>query len=160
MGFSDDLESCLTNELNFMLQLGNYPIPRRAQEVDIDYEIVFGNGELLLSNWEKIFPNIVAYLQKDGHIMTRAAKALLEKSVKDSCDEMDSDEAEIDDGILDVKDEDSEITVKNIIEHDNNDTAATSALDMTNIATIKKDLSLKDFSSRINSEILFPKVCL
>ncbi|KAG5864104.1 hypothetical protein JTB14_030435 [Gonioctena quinquepunctata] len=55
--------------------------------VDIDYEIAFGNGELLLNNWEKSFPNIVAFLQKDGHIKDRAAKALLEKSVKDNCDE-------------------------------------------------------------------------
>ncbi|KAG5866045.1 hypothetical protein JTB14_025985 [Gonioctena quinquepunctata] len=56
-------------------------------EVDIDYEIVFGNGELLLNNWEKSFPNIVAFLQKDGHIKDRAAKALLEKYVKDNRDE-------------------------------------------------------------------------
>ncbi|KAG5869467.1 hypothetical protein JTB14_029190 [Gonioctena quinquepunctata] len=56
-------------------------------KVDIDYEIAFANGELHLNNWEKSFPNIVAFLQKDGHIKDRAAKALLEKSVKDNCDE-------------------------------------------------------------------------
>ncbi|KAG5897530.1 hypothetical protein JTB14_004305 [Gonioctena quinquepunctata] len=55
--------------------------------VDIDYEFAFGNGELFLNNWEKSFPNIVAFLQKDGHIKDRAAKALLAKSVKDNCDE-------------------------------------------------------------------------
>ncbi|KAG5869710.1 hypothetical protein JTB14_017547 [Gonioctena quinquepunctata] len=55
--------------------------------IDIDYEIAFGNGELLLNNWEKSFPNIVAFLQEDRHIKDRAAKALLEKSVRDICDE-------------------------------------------------------------------------
>ncbi|KAG5891766.1 hypothetical protein JTB14_006954, partial [Gonioctena quinquepunctata] len=56
-------------------------------KVDIDYEIAFGNGELLLNNWEKSFPNIVSFLQKDGHIRDRVAKALLEKSVRDNCNE-------------------------------------------------------------------------
>ncbi|KAG5876071.1 hypothetical protein JTB14_027528 [Gonioctena quinquepunctata] len=54
---------------------------------DIDYEIAFGNGEILLNNWENSFPNIVAFLQKDGQIKDRATKALLEKSVKNNCDE-------------------------------------------------------------------------
>ncbi|KAG5888113.1 hypothetical protein JTB14_023407 [Gonioctena quinquepunctata] len=64
-----------------------YKKPYGYHLVDIDYEIIFGNGELLLNNWEKSFPNIVAFLQKDGHIKDRAAKALLKKSVKDNCDE-------------------------------------------------------------------------
>ncbi|KAG5888083.1 hypothetical protein JTB14_024855 [Gonioctena quinquepunctata] len=77
-------------------------------------------------------------------------------------EEVDSDdEAAIDDRILHVEDEDSNMnTVKNIIEHDTNNTAATSALnmdeilDVTNIASNKEDLSLKYFSGRINSERL------
>ncbi|KAG5883420.1 hypothetical protein JTB14_005631 [Gonioctena quinquepunctata] len=64
-----------------------YKKPYGYRLVDLDYEIAFGNGELLLNNWEKSFPNIVAFLQKDGHIKDTAAKALLEKSVKDSCGE-------------------------------------------------------------------------
>ncbi|KAG5867774.1 hypothetical protein JTB14_037400 [Gonioctena quinquepunctata] len=64
-----------------------YKKPYGYRLVDSNYEIAFGNGELLSNNWEKSFPNIVAYLQKDGHIKDRAAKALLEKSVEDSCDE-------------------------------------------------------------------------
>ncbi|KAG5900303.1 hypothetical protein JTB14_000829 [Gonioctena quinquepunctata] len=61
--------------------------PHPVVHVDIDYEIAFGKGELLLNNLGKNFPNIVAFLQKDGHIKDRAAKALLEKSAKDNCDE-------------------------------------------------------------------------
>ncbi|KAG5863197.1 hypothetical protein JTB14_021445 [Gonioctena quinquepunctata] len=60
---------------------------KHFRKVDIDYEISFGNGELFLNNWEKSSSNIVAFLQKDGHIKDRAAEALLEKSVKDNCDE-------------------------------------------------------------------------
>ncbi|KAG5877627.1 hypothetical protein JTB14_023842 [Gonioctena quinquepunctata] len=36
--------------------------------VNLDNEIAFGNGELLLNNWGRSFPNIVAFLQKEGHI--------------------------------------------------------------------------------------------
>ncbi|KAG5879461.1 hypothetical protein JTB14_025127 [Gonioctena quinquepunctata] len=64
-----------------------YKKPYGYRLIDIDYEIAFGNGELLFNNWEKSFPNIVAFLQKDGHIKDSAAKTLLGKSVKDSCDE-------------------------------------------------------------------------
>ncbi|KAG5867544.1 hypothetical protein JTB14_003242 [Gonioctena quinquepunctata] len=83
-----------------------------------------------------------------------------------TCARRSEHETEIYDGILDVEDEDSNMPVKKIIEHDTNDTAATSALDideildMTNIASIKKDLSLKDFSGWIIVKDYLQEVCL
>ncbi|VEN56638.1 unnamed protein product [Callosobruchus maculatus] len=55
--------------------------------VDIDYEIAFGNGGLLVHNWEKCSPSIVAFLSKDGHIKDKAARALLDKVFKETCNE-------------------------------------------------------------------------
>ncbi|KAJ8983866.1 hypothetical protein NQ317_007957 [Molorchus minor] len=40
-----------------------------------------------LKNWEKCFPLIVAFLQKDGHIKDKAVKALLDNAFKETCDE-------------------------------------------------------------------------
>ncbi|KAJ8984803.1 hypothetical protein NQ317_013000, partial [Molorchus minor] len=40
-----------------------------------------------LKNWEKCFPHIVAFLQKDGHIKDKAVKALLDNAFKEACDE-------------------------------------------------------------------------
>ncbi|KAG5890493.1 hypothetical protein JTB14_013848 [Gonioctena quinquepunctata] len=70
------------------------------------------------------------------------------------------DGAEIHDGILDVENEDSNMTEKNRIEHDTTATWALDVdeiLDMTNIVNIEKDSSLKDFSGRIDSERLSPR---
>lgn len=54
----------------------------------MDYDIAFGNnGDFLLKNWETYFPQIVTFLQKDGHIKDKNAKALLDNAFQETCDE-------------------------------------------------------------------------